>query len=44
MQAKSSAEFIEDLSIRRFVQERKSFRKPPAPIRFLMGGRVASSR
>lgn len=44
VQAKSSAEFIEDLPIRRFVQERKSFRKPPAPIRFLMGGRVASSR
>ena len=44
VQAKSSAEFIEDLAIRRFVQERKGFRKAPAPIRFLMGGRVASSR
>jgi EAL domain-containing protein (putative c-di-GMP-specific phosphodiesterase class I) len=44
VQAKSSAEFIEDLAIRRFVQERKGFRKPPAPIRFLMGGRVASGR
>jgi EAL domain-containing protein (putative c-di-GMP-specific phosphodiesterase class I) len=44
VQAKSSAEFIEDLAIRRFVQERRGFRKAPAPIRFLMGGRVASSR
>ena len=44
VQAKSSAEFIEDLAIRRFVQERRGFRKAPAPIRVLMGGRVATSR
>ena len=42
--ATSSAEFIDDIAIRRFVQERKAFRKPPAPIRFLMGGRVAATR
>jgi diguanylate cyclase (GGDEF)-like protein len=42
--AKSSAEFIEDLGIRRFVMERKGFRKAPAPVRVVMGGRVATSR
>jgi len=44
LEAKSSAEFIADESIRQFVQERRSIRKPPAPIRFLMGGRMASGR
>jgi EAL domain-containing protein (putative c-di-GMP-specific phosphodiesterase class I) len=44
LEARSSAEFIADESIRKFVQERKSFRKPPAPIRYLIGGRAASGR
>jgi EAL domain-containing protein (putative c-di-GMP-specific phosphodiesterase class I) len=44
LEARSSAEFIADESIRAFVNERKAFRKPPAPIRFLLGGRAASGR
>jgi len=40
--AQSSAEFIADDAIRRFVQERRAPRKPPATIRLLRGGRVAS--
>ena len=42
--AKSSGEFIEDERVRRFVQERRAFRKAQPPIRLLTGGRVASSR
>jgi diguanylate cyclase (GGDEF)-like protein len=44
LEARSSAEFIADEAIRKFVQERKSIRKPPAPIRYLIGGRAASGR
>jgi diguanylate cyclase (GGDEF)-like protein/PAS domain S-box-containing protein len=44
LEAKSSAEFIADEAIRAFVHERRAFRKPPAPIRFLLGGRAASGR
>jgi diguanylate cyclase (GGDEF)-like protein/PAS domain S-box-containing protein len=42
--AKSSGEFIEDERVRRFVQERRAFRKAQPPIRLLSGGRVASGR
>ena len=44
LEAKSSAEFIADEAIRAFVHGRKALRKPPAPIRFLLGGRAASGR
>jgi len=40
--AQSSAEFIADDAIRRFVQQRRAPRKPPATIRLLRGGRVAA--
>ena len=42
--ARSSAEFIEDAAVRGFVQDRRSLRKPPAAIRFFMGGRVTKQR
>ncbi|MGZ9031887.1 MAG: EAL domain-containing protein [Burkholderiaceae bacterium] len=44
LEATSSAEFIADESIRAFVHGRKSIRKPPTPIRYLIGGRAASGR
>ena len=39
-----SADFIVDEGVRTFVHERRSLRKPPAGLRFLMGGRVAAQR
>jgi diguanylate cyclase (GGDEF)-like protein/PAS domain S-box-containing protein len=44
LEARSSAEFIADDAIRSFVQERRSRRKPPAPMRFLVGGRLDARR
>jgi diguanylate cyclase (GGDEF)-like protein/PAS domain S-box-containing protein len=42
--ASSSAVFVEDEATRAFVHGRRSLRKPPAALRFLMGGRVAAQR
>jgi EAL domain-containing protein (putative c-di-GMP-specific phosphodiesterase class I) len=44
LEARSSAEFIADDAIRSFVRERRSHRKPPAPIRLLVGGRLDARR
>jgi diguanylate cyclase (GGDEF)-like protein/PAS domain S-box-containing protein len=42
--ASSSADFIEDEATRAFIAGRGPLRKPPAALRFLMGGRAAAQR
>jgi diguanylate cyclase (GGDEF)-like protein len=44
LEARSSAEFITDGPVSAFVHGRKAIRKPPTPIRYLIGGRAASGR
>jgi diguanylate cyclase (GGDEF)-like protein len=44
LEARSSAEFITDEPVRAFVHGRKAIRKPPTPIRYLIGGRAAPGR
>ena len=44
LRAGSSADFVEDEATRTFIHERRSLRKPPAALRFLMGGRATAQR